>query len=233
MSTCSRSRRPFSAKVVKTTHSDAINLSVPTHDEQMVSHVLNQQQSVEQVGRIADSQSQEIIETLMQDNSAADTSDDNMCDEITNATIGAVRSSVQMIVQQAAHTAWAQDDHVGAATLTTNCVSKHFNTADEDMPLRTSEIAYDCGHSHDEISGFCFKLQGGGTRDRGSRANPLSPPSTRLEISSADLYELCLSPIRWHSKDPDVASPSYRPDREVRIQWCRDELIREGQVDTA
>ena len=53
------------------------------------------------LGRIADSQSQEIIETLMQDNSAADTSDDNMCDEITNATIGAVRSSVQMIVQQA------------------------------------------------------------------------------------------------------------------------------------
>ena len=63
------------------------------------------QRSVEQVGRIADSQSQEIIETLMQDNSAADTSDDNKCDEITNATIGAVRSSVQMIVRM------AQDDH--------------------------------------------------------------------------------------------------------------------------
>ena len=104
MSTCSRSRRPFSAKVVKTTHSDAIILSVPTHDEQMVSQVLNQQRSVEQVGRsIADSQSQEIIETLMQDNSTADTSDDNMCDEITNSTIGAVRSCVQMIVRSKPH----------------------------------------------------------------------------------------------------------------------------------
>ena len=61
--------------VLKTTHSDAIILSVPTHDEQMVSQVLNQQRFVEQVGRIGDSQSQEIIETLMQDNSAADTSD--------------------------------------------------------------------------------------------------------------------------------------------------------------
>ena len=89
MSSSSRSRRPLSAKVVKTTHSDAIILSVPTHDEQMVSQVLNQQRSVEQVGRIGDSQSQEIIDTLMQDNSAADTSDDNKCDEITNATIGA------------------------------------------------------------------------------------------------------------------------------------------------
>ena len=106
----------------------------------MVSLVLNQQRSVEQVGRIADSQSPEIIETLMQDNSAADSSYDNMCDEITNATIGAARSSVQMIVQQAAPAAWAQDDHVGAATLTVNCLSKHFNTADEDMPLRTLEI---------------------------------------------------------------------------------------------
>ena len=101
----------------------------------------------------------------MQHNSAADTRDDNMCDEITNATIGAVMSSVQNIVQQAARTAWAQDDHVGAAMLTVNCLSKHFNTADEDMPLRTLEIAYDCGDSHDEISGFCCKLRRGGTRD--------------------------------------------------------------------
>ena len=109
---------------MKTTHSDTIILSVPTHDEQIISQVLNQQRSFEQVGRIADSPSQEIIETLMQDNSAADTSDDTMCDDITNATIGAVRSSVQNIVQQAARTAWAQDDHVGAATLTINCFVK-------------------------------------------------------------------------------------------------------------
>ena len=171
MSTCSISRRPFAAKFVKTTHSDAIILSVPTHDEQMVSQVLRQQRFVEQVGCIADCQSQEIIETLMQDNFAADTSDDNMCDEITNATIGVVRSSVQMIVQQAARAAWAQDDHVGAATLTINCLSKHFNTADEDMLMRTLEIAFDCGDSHDEISGFCCKLRGG-TRDPRLHSQP-------------------------------------------------------------
>ena len=194
MSTCSRSRRPLSAKDVKTTHSDAIILSVPTHDEQMVSQVLNQQRSVEQVGRIGDPQSEEIIETLMQDNSAADTSDDNMCDEITNATIGAVRSSVQNIVQQAARTAWAQDDHVGAATLTMNCLSKHFNTADEDMPMKTLEIAYDCGHSHDEIFGFCCKLQRGGTRDPRQQSQPFVAAIDKVRdfgSSDDDRYGVC------------------------------------------
>ena len=108
---------------------------------------------------------------------------------------------------------------MGAATLTINCLSKHFNTADEDMPLRTFEIAYDCGHSHDEISGFCCKLRGGGTRHPRQQSQP---------------FLAVIDKVRdWHSKDADMVCPSFRSDREVRIQWCCDELIREGQVDTA
>ena len=125
---------------------------------------------------------------------------------------------------------------MGAATLTINCLSKHFNTADEDMPLRTLEIAYDCGHSHDEISGFCCKLRGGGTREPRQQSQPFLAAIDKVRdfgSSDDDRHGVCLSALPWHSIDADMVSPSYRSDREVRIQWCCDELIREGQVDTA
>ena len=104
------------------------------------------------------------------------------------------------------------------------------------MTLRTLEIAYECGDSHDEISRFCSKLRRGGTRDPRLHSQPFLAAIDKvrdLGSSDDDRYGVCLSPIRWHSKDADVVSPSNRSDREVRLQRCCDEFIREGQVDTA
>ena len=84
------------------------------------------------------------------------------------------------------------------------------------------------------VSAANFKEEAPGTR--GCRANPFLAAIDKVRdfgSSDDDRYGVSLSPIRWHSKDADMVSPSYRTDREVRHQRCCDELIREGQVDTA